>query len=85
MGGFISKVMLDELAFLFSSPWLVPVLATVRAALSAELFAPSGRPLFLGRARDPEPFARAMTPGLGMWCRLRCWSPSPFCSGCCQC
>ena len=70
LGGFISKeMMLDEtLAInLFGWPWLVPILATVGAALSAGYSLRLAVQIFLGRARDPEPFARAHDPGLGMW------------------
>ncbi|NJC09094.1 monovalent cation/H+ antiporter subunit A [Polymorphobacter fuscus] len=70
MGGFISKeMMLDEtLAVgLFGVPWLVPVVATVAAALSAGYSLRFAVKLFLGQPREPGPHARAHDPGAGMW------------------
>jgi multicomponent K+:H+ antiporter subunit A len=70
LGGFISKeMMLHETlaAGLFGVPWLVPVVATIGAALSAGYSLRYGVQLFLGRPRDPVPHARAHDPGAGMW------------------
>ncbi|WP_439547051.1 monovalent cation/H+ antiporter subunit A [Sandarakinorhabdus sp.] len=70
LGGFISKeMMLDETlhATLFGISWLVPVVATLAAALSAGYSLRFAIQLFLGRARDPEPHARAHDPSAGMW------------------
>jgi multicomponent K+:H+ antiporter subunit A len=70
LGGFISKeMMLHETldAGLFGLPWLVPVVATIGAALSAAYSLRYGVQLFLGRPRDPLPHAKAHDPGAGMW------------------
>lgn len=70
LGGFISKeMMLHETlaAGLFGLPWLVPLVATIGAALSAAYSLRYGVQLFLGGPRDPVPFARAHDPGAGMW------------------
>ncbi len=70
LGGFISKeMMLDETLHigLFGQPWLVPVVATAAAALSAGYSFRLAVQLFLGSPRDPEPHARAHDPAAGMW------------------
>jgi multicomponent K+:H+ antiporter subunit A len=70
LGGFISKeMMLHETlaAGLFGLPWLVPLVATIGAALSAAYSLRYGVQLFLGGPRDPVPFAKAHDPGAGMW------------------
>lgn len=70
LGGFISKEMMlgETLAMNLSAlPWLVPVLATVGAALSAGYSLRLAIQLFLGRARDPEPHARAHDPGFAIY------------------
>jgi multicomponent K+:H+ antiporter subunit A len=69
-GGFISKeAMLDETAHfaLFGIGWLLPVLATVGAALSVGYSLRLAGHLFFGRPRESEPFARANDPGAAMW------------------
>ncbi|PZN96709.1 MAG: monovalent cation/H+ antiporter subunit A [Alphaproteobacteria bacterium] len=70
LGGFISKeMMLDEtLAIgLFGLPWLVPVVATIAAALSAGYSLRLAIRLFFGAPRDAGHHARAHDPGVGMW------------------
>lgn len=70
LGGFISKEMMLEqslMAGLPGPPWLVPVLATIAAALSAGYSLRFAVHLFLGRPRDAEPHARAHDPSAGMW------------------
>jgi multicomponent K+:H+ antiporter subunit A len=70
LGGFISKeMMLDETTHmaLFGLPWLVPVLATVGAAISVGYSLRLAVHLFFGQPRDAQAFARAHDPGIGMW------------------
>jgi len=70
LGGFISKeLMLYETPkiALFGLPWLVPVLATIGAALSVGYSLRLAWHLFFGAAREGEPFERAHDPGAGMW------------------
>ena len=70
LGGFISKeLMLGETleVGLFGLPWLVPVIATIAATLSVAYSLRFALFLFFGRSRDPEPYARAHDPGVGMW------------------
>jgi multicomponent K+:H+ antiporter subunit A len=70
MGGFISKeMMLDETLHvaLFGLPWLVPVLATVAAILSAAYSFRLAVHLFFGTPRDAAAHARAHDPGPGLW------------------
>lgn len=70
LGGFISKeMMLDETldVTLFGLSWLVPTAATLAATLSVAYSLRLAVHLFFGRPRDPEPFARAHDPGVGMW------------------
>lgn len=70
LGGFISKeMMLDETLdiALFGLPWLVPVAATMAATLSVAYSLRLAVHLFFGRPRDPEPYARAHDPAIGMW------------------
>ncbi len=70
LGGFISKEMMlyETLEIsLFGLPWLVPVVATVAAALSAGYSLRYAWQLFFGRPRDPEPQAKAHDPAAGMW------------------
>ncbi len=70
LGGFISKeLMLGETleVGLFGLPWLVPVVATIAATLSVAYSLRFALFLFFGKARDPEPHARAHDPGVGMW------------------
>lgn len=65
-GGFISKeAMLDET--LHAGTWLLPVLATLGAALSVGYSLRLAVHLFFGQPREAEPFARAHDPGAGMW------------------
>ena len=65
-GGFISKeMMLDET--LHVGGWLLPVLATLGAALSVGYSLRLAVHLFFGAPREAEPFARAHDPGAGMW------------------
>ncbi len=65
-GGFISKeMMLDET--LHAGGWLLPVLATLGAALSVGYSLRLAVHLFFGKPREAEPFARAHDPGPGMW------------------
>ncbi len=70
LGGFISKeMMLDETLHvrLFGLPWLVPVVATIAATLSAGYSLRFAAQLFFGQPRDSEPHAKAHDPGFGMW------------------
>jgi multicomponent K+:H+ antiporter subunit A len=70
LGGFISKeMMLDETTHmaLFGLPWLVPVLATIGAAISVGYSLRLAVHLFFGQPRDAQAFARAHDPGIGMW------------------
>ncbi len=70
LGGFISKeMMLDETLHvrLFGLPWLVPVVATIAATLSAGYSLRFAAHLFFGHPRDAEPHAKAHDPGFGMW------------------
>ncbi|MCL6252317.1 monovalent cation/H+ antiporter subunit A [Altererythrobacter sp. KTW20L] len=70
LGGFISKEMMlyETLEVgLFGLPWLVPVLATIAAMLSAGYSFRLAAHLFFGAPRDAGPHARAHDPGLGMW------------------
>jgi multicomponent K+:H+ antiporter subunit A len=70
LGGFISKeMMLEESlhAALFGLPWLVPLLATIGAALSAGYSLRFAVQLFLGQPREAALFARAHDPGPGLW------------------
>lgn len=70
LGGFISKeLMLYETPHvaLLGLPWLVPVVATIGAALSVGYSLRLAAHLFFGQPREAEPFARAHDPGLGMW------------------
>ncbi len=70
LGGFISKeLMLYETpkVALFGLPWLVPVLATIGAALSVGYSLRLAAHLFFGAPRQAEPFARAHDPVAGMW------------------
>ena len=65
-GGFISKeLMLDET--LHAGAWLLPVLATLGAALSVAYALRLAVHLFFGQPRKAEPFARAHDPSAGMW------------------
>ncbi|MFM7403760.1 MAG: monovalent cation/H+ antiporter subunit A [Erythrobacter sp.] len=70
LGGFISKELMlyqtPKLALL-GIPWLLPLLATIGAALSVGYALRLAVHLFFGRPRDPEAFARAHDPGIGMW------------------
>jgi multicomponent K+:H+ antiporter subunit A len=70
LGGFISKeMMLDETTHmaLLGLPWLVPVLATIGAAISVGYSLRLAVHLFFGQPRDAQAFARAHDPGIGMW------------------
>jgi multicomponent K+:H+ antiporter subunit A len=70
LGGFISKeAMLYETPklALFGLPWLLPVLATVGAALSVGYSLRFAVHLFFGSPPEAEPFARAHDPAAGMW------------------
>ncbi|WP_426166764.1 monovalent cation/H+ antiporter subunit A [Sandarakinorhabdus sp. DWP1-3-1] len=70
LGGFISKEMMlgETLAVgLFGLPWLVPMVATIAAALSAGYSLRLATGLFFGAPRDAGPHARAHDPGIGMW------------------
>ena len=66
LGGFISKeLMLGET--LHAGTWLLPVLATLGAALSAGYSLWLAVHLFFGKPREAEPSARAHDPGARMW------------------
>jgi multicomponent K+:H+ antiporter subunit A len=69
LGGFISKELMLYQATdvtLFAQPWLMPVLATLAAALSAGYSFRLAAHLFFGTPREDAPHARAHDPGLGM-------------------
>jgi multicomponent K+:H+ antiporter subunit A len=70
LGGFISKeMMLYETPHvaLFGLPWLVPVLATIGAAVSVGYSLRLAGHLFFGQPRDAQAHARAHDPAAGMW------------------
>jgi multicomponent K+:H+ antiporter subunit A len=70
LGGFISKeLMLEEAAHfaLFGVPWLLPLLATLGAGLSAGYSLRLAGHLFFGSPREAGPFARAHDPAPAMW------------------
>ncbi len=69
LNGFLSKEMMLEEAnhtVLFSSPWLVPVLATIGSLFSAAYCFRLISHVFLGPVRDDYP-ATPHDPGAGMW------------------
>jgi multicomponent K+:H+ antiporter subunit A len=70
LGGFISKeLMLEQSAatVLFGLPWLVPVLATLGAALSVGYTLRLAAHAFFGAPRDAEAAAKAHDPRTGEW------------------
>lgn len=70
LGGFISKeMMLDETLHvgLFGQPWLVPIVATLAAALSVAYSLRFAAHLFFGKPRDAQAHAKAHDPAAGMW------------------